>query len=462
MSIRREIRPMLHLALPLILAEIGWMFMGIVDTIMVGHLPDSAVSLGAAALGQVLYHTLAFGIGGVLLGLDTVLSQAFGAKRIDDANRSFQHGLLLGLYVTVILMVVIAVMPFGIGLLHTDPQVLARTGPFLNALNWGTPALFLWLVVRRYLQAFNHVRSIAFTLVTANLINIAFNWLFIYGHHWRFLTIPAWGVTGSGWATMLSRCYQAAIMLGFLVHYQRKHNYGLFQTKWRYEAARMKQLLTLGAPIGAQIFVEISIFGAVTAIISTFGALPLAGHQIALDCASFTFMVPMAISTAASVRVGQAIGRRDASGARASGWAALLLSGSFMLFASCVFIAIPGLIARGFSPNPEVIAAAVPLMFIVAIFQLFDGLQMTATGALRGTGNTTIGLYVHLAAYWVIGLPVGLFFGFHHHLGAVGLWTGLCCGLIVAGITLTTIWARTIAKLPAIIARIPEPLITNH
>jgi len=434
MSIRREIRPMLHLALPLILAEIGWMFMGIVDTIMVGHLPDSAVSLGAAALGQVLYHTLAFGIGGVLLGLDTVLSQAFGAKRIDDANRSFQHGLLLGLYVTVILMVVIAVMPFGIGLLHTDPQVLARTGPFLNALNWGTPALFLWLVVRRYLQAFNHVRSIAFTLVTANLINIAFNWLFIYGHHWRFLTIPAWGVTGSGWATMLSRCYQAAIMLGFLVHYQRKHNYGLFQTKWRYEAARMKQLLTLGAPIGAQIFVEISIFGAVTAIISTFGALPLAGHQIALDCASFTFMVPMAISTAASVRVGQAIGRRDASGARASGWAALLLSGSFMLFASCVFIAIPGLIARGFSPNPEVIAAAVPLMFIVAIFQLFDGVQAVGAGALRGVGDVRYVLYAGICAYWVVGVPLALLFGFTLHGGAVGMWWGLSASLMTAAV----------------------------
>ncbi|WP_255550904.1 MATE family efflux transporter [Granulicella sp. dw_53] len=443
---------MLHLALPLVLAEIGWMVMGIVDTIMVGHLPNSAVALGAAALGQVMYHTLAFGIGGVLLGLDTVLSQAFGAKRIDDANRSLQHGLVLGAVLTVILMGIVALMPIGFSRLHTDPQILAGSVPFLNALNWGTPALILWLVLRRYLQAFNHVRAIAFTLISANIINVAFNWFLIYGHQWGPIHIPAYGVVGSGWSTMLSRCYQAIVMLAAIFYYDRRHSYGLFKTKWRWEPARLRELLSLGGPIGAQIFVEIAIFGAVTAIISTFGALPLAGHQIALDCASFTFMVPMGISTATSVRVGQAIGRGDAAGAKAAGWTGILLSSIFMLTASCVFIAIPSTIARGFTPSPQVIAAAVPLMFIVAIFQLFDGLQMTATGALRGAGNTSIGFYVHLCAYWVVGLPVGLYFGMRHHLGAAGLWSGLCLGLILAGIALTSIWHRTTAQLETIIA----------
>ncbi len=452
-NIRREIPLMLHLAVPLILAEIGWMSMGIVDTVMVGHLPNSAVSLGAAALGQVLYHTLAFGIGGILIGLDTVLSQAFGAKRIDDANRSLQHGVVLAAALAALLMAMTAAMPLWIGLLHTDPQVLRLTTPFLNALNWGTPALFLWMVLRRYLQAFNHVRSIAVTLVSANLVNVLFNWLFIYGHHWRYLTIPAYGVTGSGWATTLSRCYQAALMFGYLVYYQRKNHYGLFQTKWRYEWPRMSVLLALGAPVGAQIFVEVAIFGAVTAIISTFGTLPLAGHQIALDCASFTFMVPMAIATASSVRVGQAIGRQDPAGATAAGWSGILLGAVFMLTASCVFLLIPRQIARGFSPDPHVIAAAVPLLMIVAVFQLFDGLQMTAVGALRGAGLTRVGLYVHFTCYWIIGIPVGLFFGFRMHLAAVGLWLGLCVGLILAGVALTMIWWRTTQRMSGIVAK---------
>ncbi len=443
---------MLHLALPLILAELGWMAMGIVDTVMVGHLPNSAVALGAAALGQVLYHTLAFGIGGVLIGLDTVLSQHFGGRRIDDANRALQHGLVLAAALAVILMLLTAALPFGIARLHTDPEVLRLSLPFLNALNWGTPALFLWMVLRRYLQAFNHVRPIAITLVSANLINVGFNWLFIYGHRWHGITIPAYGVTGSGWSTTLSRCYQAALMFAFLVAEQRRNGYGLFQTKWHYEAGRLRELIALGLPVGAQIFVEVAIFAAVTAIVSTFGALPLSGHQIALDCASFTFMVPMAIATATTVRVGQAIGRRDASGARAAGWSGILLGAAFMLTTSAMFLLIPRQIARGFSPDPRVIAATTPILMIVAVFQLFDGLQMTATGALRGAGNTRVGLYVHFCSYWLLGLPIGWWLGFHAKLGAVGLWLGLCAGLILAGIALTFIWHRTTHRLDAIIA----------
>jgi MATE family multidrug resistance protein len=443
---------MLHLALPLILAELGWMSMGIVDTVMVGHLPNSAVALGAAALGQVLYHTLAFGIGGVLIGLDTVLSQHFGARRIDDANRALQHGLLLAAGLSGLLMLLVAALPFGLGCLHADPEVLRGTIPFLNALNWGTPALFLWMVLRRYLQAFNHVRSIAITLVSANLVNIFFNWLFLYGHRFGPLRIAAYGVTGSGWSTTLSRCYQAALMFGFLVFYERRHGYGLFRTKWRYETGRLLELIQLGLPVGAQIFVEVSIFGAVTAAVSTFGALPLSGHQIALDCASFTFMVPMAIATATTVRVGQAIGRGDATGAKAAGWSGILLGAAFMMTMSGIFCTIPSQIARGFSPDPRVIAAAVPILSIVAVFQLFDGLQMTATGALRGAGNTRVGLYVHFTSYWLLGLPVGLLLGYGQHLGAVGLWTGLCLGLIVAGVALTLIWHRTASRLHTIIA----------
>lgn len=451
LSIHAEIPQMLHLALPLILAELGWMAMGIVDTVMVGHLPNSAVALGAAALGQVLYHTLAFGIGGVLIGLDTVLSQHFGGKRIDDANRALQHGLLLAAALATVLMLLTAALPLGISRLHTDPEVLRLSLPFLNALNWGTPALFLWMVLRRYLQAFNHVRPIAITLVSANLINVGFNWLFIYGHSWHGITIPAYGVTGSGWSTTLSRCYQAALMFAFLVAEQRRNGYGLFQTKWHYEARRLRELITLGLPVGAQIFVEVAIFAAVTAIVSTFGALPLSGHQIALDCASFTFMVPMAIATATTVRVGQAIGRQDPSGARAAGWSGILLGGAFMLAMSAMFLLIPGQIARGFSPDPRVIAATTPILMIVAVFQLFDGLQMTATGALRGAGNTRVGLYVHFCSYWLLGLPIGWWLGFHAKLGAVGLWLGLCAGLILAGVALTIIWHRTTHRLDAII-----------
>src|SRR5580698_11374429 len=227
MSIRQQIRPMLTLALPLILAELGWMSMGIVDTMMVGHMANPALNIAAAALGQVLYNTLGFGIAGVLLSLDTFLSQSHGAGKFDEANRWLLHGLILaaGLALTLILIIVCA--PAVMLRLPIDHAVLNGSVSFLRALNWGTPALFLYFTLRRYLQAFNHVRPIALALVTANLFNICGNWLLIYGHSWGPIHIPAFGVTGSGLATSISRCYLALFMIVSLLRIERRHHYGL-------------------------------------------------------------------------------------------------------------------------------------------------------------------------------------------------------------------------------------------
>ncbi len=195
--------------------------------------------------------------------------------------------------------------------------------------------------------------------------------------------------------------------------------------------------------MGGQVFVEISIFAAVTALIGTMGPVPLAGHEIALNCVAFTFMVPFAISAAASVRVGQAVGRRDAAGARAAGWTAVGFGAGFMLAMSVLLLTVPGRIAGGFTHDPVVIAAAVPLLLVGAAFQFFDGVQITATGALRGAGNTHAGLYVQVVGYWVVGLPLGWLLGFHEKMGAVGLWIGLAAGLLIAGVALVSVWART-------------------
>jgi multidrug resistance protein, MATE family len=449
MSVRNQIRPVLTLAIPLILAELGWMAMGIVDTIMVGHMANSALAIASAALGQVLYNTIAFGIAGILLGLDTYLAQSHGAGRFDEANRWFLHGLILaaGLALTLILIVVVA--PSFMLRLPIDPAVLAGSVSFLKALNYGTPALFLYFTLRRYLQAFNHVRPIAWALITANLINIVGDWLLIFGHSWGPIRIPALGVAGAGLATSFSRCYLALFMVIALWRIERRHQYGLRSMARHFEPTRIRRLALLGAPAGGQIFVEIAIFGMVTFLIGVMGRLPLAGHEIALNCASFTFMVPFAISAAAAVRVGQNIGRKAPQEAAAAGWAAIALgAGAMACFAAIMFLA-PHAIARSFTADPAVIAATIPLLFVAAIFQFFDGLQITATGALRGAGNTHAGLYVQIIGYWIIGLPIGYLFGFRLHWGAVGLWLGLCVGLIIAGVTLTTVWHHTTKKLNA-------------
>jgi MATE family multidrug resistance protein len=210
--------------------------------------------------------------------------------------------------------------------------------------------------------------------------------------------------------------------------------------------ARVRKLVGLGAPVGAQIFVEIAIFATVTALIGVMGPVQLAGHEIALNCVSFTFMVPFAISAAASVRVGQSVGRGDAAGAAAAGWTAIGLGAGFMLSMSGLLVSVPAKIAGGFTHGPDVIRAAVPLLLVGAAFQFFDGVQVTATGALRGLGNTHAGLVVQLIGYWVVGLPLGLWLGFGRKMGAVGLWIGLAAGLLIAGVSLITVWARTVRR----------------
>jgi MATE family multidrug resistance protein len=441
-DIRSQIRSMLTLALPLILAEVGWMFMAVVDTVMVGHLPHAAITISAVALAQVLYNTLAFGIGGVLLGLDTYLSQAHGAGKFDEANRWLLHGLLLAAILSAILMGAVELSSFALIRLPVDPVIRSQAVSFLRVLNTGTPALILALTLRRYLQAFNHVKPIAAALVSANVVNAVGDWLLLFPHHWGFVSFSGHGVVGAAISTAIARLYLAVTFCLAIWYFDHKHTYGLRTVSRRLEAWRTKELALFGAPVGAQIFVEISIFGAVTWLIGTFGPLPLAGHEIALNCASITFMVPFAISAAASVRVGQAIGRRAPGEAAAAGWTAIGLGAAFMLTASAVLVAMPHAIARAFTADPGVIAAAVPLLLVAAAFQFFDGLQITATGALRGAGNTHIGLIVHLIGYWAVGLPVGLLLGFHYKLGAVGLWAGLCIGLIIAGGALLRSWQQ--------------------
>ncbi len=449
-ALRRELRPMLMIALPLVLAEVGWMSMGLVDTIMVGHLPDAAIPLSAAALAQVLYNTFAFGLGGILLGLDTTISQAHGAEDYQAAHRWLFQGVLLAGVLSALLISIALLAPFGFAHLHTDARVIAGAVPTIRALSWGTFPLLLYFTLRRHLQAFNHVRIIAATLVSANLVNILFDWLLIFEHHWRVAGIEvgwhALGVEGSGIATSLARVYQAIFLVIALLMVDRRKTYGLLLGGLRARLAphgpSLKRLLALGVPSGATILVEILIFAVITNIIATLGAVPLAGHEIALNIISFTFMIPLGISAAASVRVGQAVGRGSPSEARAAGWAAIGFGAIVMTCASVTFLTIPRMLVSIFTRDLAVIAAAVPLMYVAAIFQFCDGLQVTAIGALRGAGDTRSGLLTHLCSYWLLGLPLGLFLCFPMKLGTRGLWLGLSAALVVSGLTLLLLWRR--------------------
>lgn len=433
-----EVRPMLHLAIPIVMAELGWMFMGIVDTMMVGHQKDSAVAIGAVSLASILYYVVAIFGTGIMLGLDTLVSRSYGAGDLEDTHRSLVNGVYLSLGLTPVLMGLIWLWEPVLHLFNIEPAILRQTVPYMRALNWGTLPLLLYFVFRRYLQGVNLAKPVMFSLISANVVNFFGNWALIYGH----LGLPAMGTVGSGWSTSLSRLYMAGVLMVYAVYHDARHKTGLRRASRWPHFPRVWELLNLGFPAASQIGVEIGVFAVAAMLIGKLGAVPLASHQIALNTVSFTYMVPLGIGSAAAVRVGHALGRRDAHGASRAGWTAMALGAGFMSCMAIVLWAVPAYIARIYTTDPTVIRMASTLLFVGAFFQLFDGLQAVATGALRGAGDTTTPLVCHLIYYWAVGLPLGWYFCFRQNFGAAGLWSGLCVALILIGLTLLYAWRR--------------------
>src|SRR5437588_4405677 len=452
-ALRHELRPTIRLALHLVLAEIGWMSMGIVDTVMVGHLPDSARAIGSVSISSNLFNVLAFFGGGLLIGLDTLVAQAFGAGKREDCHRSLINSIYLSIVMTPFLMTPVWFFNPLLRRLHIDPQVSALAVPYMKALAFGLFPLLLYFAVRRCLQAMNMAQPIAFALVSANIINAFFNWILIYGK-WG---APRMGVFGSGWSTAISRVYLAAVLVSYLLWYDRRHRTELLKTPVNIDFLRIRRLISLGLPAAVQITLEISVFALATALIGRLGAVALASHQIALNTVSFTYMVPLGISSAAAVRVGQAIGRRDPSGAASAGGSAIFFGAGFMTLAGIVLLLFPHAIARVYTPDLVVIKNTVTLLAAGAAFQLFDGIQTVATGALRGAGDTRTPMFCHFIAYWIIGLPLGAWLCFKRGWGAFGLWAGLSLALILIGIVLLFAWRRTVRGLMLV----PEDTLTR-
>ena len=417
--------------------------MTVVDTMMVGRLPDSAVAMGAVSLGSGFFIVLALFGEGLLLGLDTLVAQAFGAGKREDCHRSLVNGVYLSIALTPLLAAPVWLLERLLRAIHVDPNVLSQTIPYTKALAVGLFPLLLYFAVRRCLQAMNMVRPVAFALVTANIINAVFNWILIYGK-WG---APAMGTVGSGWSTAIARVYMAGVLIAYLFWYDRKHRTELLKTPVDIDLGRIKQLIALGIPAAMQFTLESGVFATVTALIARLGAVPLATHQIALNTVAFTYMVPLGIASAAAVRVGQALGRRDPRGAGAAGGTAIFIGASFMALAGVALLAAPRWIARIYTTDEAVIQNAAALLAAGAAFQLFDGIQSVATGALRGAGDTRTPMLCHFTAYWIIGLPLGAWLCFARGWGALGLWIGLSLALILIGIVLLAVWRKTVRRL---------------
>lgn len=429
---------MFTLAWPIVLAELGWTVMGIVDTIVVGRLPDSAEAIAAVSLGTILFYTIGIFGSGLLLGLDPLVSQAFGGGEPDEGRRWLVNALYLCLPLSLFLMAILWGCAPLLDRIGEKPEVMRLTKPYLSALTWSIFPLLIYFGLRRYLQAVAIVKPVLFALISANLVNLAVNLVLVYG----YLGAPAMGVTGSAWATVISRVYMAAVLSGALIWREGEKFRGAF----RFELKRMARLLGLGLPAGGQILLETGVFAVAAALIGRLNSTSLAAHQIALNAAAFTFMVTYGISSAGAVRVGHALGRNDLPAAAVAGWAALTLGIGFMCCAAVVFWTCSEALARLFTSDPAVIHISAALLFVAGIFQIFDGTQVVVAGALRGAGDTRTPMICHLIGYWGVGLPLGYALCFRFHQGAVGIWIGLCLALMLIGSILLGLWWRLVKK----------------
>ena len=258
-----EVRPMLRLAIPLVLAELGWMTMAVVDTMMVGRQSDSAVAIGAVSLGSISYYVVAIFGTGLMLGLDTLVSHSYGAGDMHDAHRSLVNGVYLSLGLAPILMSVVHLWEPVLRSLAIQPSVLNQAIPYLRALNWSTLPLLLYFVFRRYLQGIDLAKPVMFSLVTANLVNAAGNWALIYGH----LGHRAMGTVGSGWATCAARTYMATVLLVYCVYYDLRYKIGLRHASPWPHLPRVWRLLSLGFPAAMQLGLEVGVFAVATGLI---------------------------------------------------------------------------------------------------------------------------------------------------------------------------------------------------
>lgn len=438
---------MTALALPVVLAELGWMAMTVVDTMMVGRL--SAEAIGAVSFGALFVNVLTFFSLGLLLGLDTLVSQAFGAGNHKRCNHCLIQGVWIALALTpLVTAVAFSLLPVARNW-GADPRVVADAIPYLKTLVWSTLPLLLYVVFRRYLQSMNHVAPVMFALVTANAVNVLVNWLLIFGN----AGFPAMGVEGAGWATFFSRLYMFGTLAAFVWYKERAESTGLWTAPRRPDWAIIQQLLVLGFPVAMQISAEYGVFALATALIARLDALSLAAHQIALNVASVTFMVPLGVSSAGAVRVGQAVGRNHPSGAIVSGWAAMLMGAAFMLLAGLCLFLFPEAVLRIFTTDRSVFALGVPLLYLAAAFQFFDGIQVTAGGVLRGIGDTRTPMYSNLVGHWFLGLPVGYALCFWMDWKSVGIWTGLSLGLVSVAVALLWTWRHRTRSMDAIVAK---------
>ncbi len=446
--IRREIRQTLHLAAPMILAQLAHMSMTFVDTIMVGWLGTrqlAGVALGGAVFFPVLLITL-----GVLMAVGPMVAQGYGGGDRDAIRDAVRQGLWLATLLGVVAFLALWQGSWMLRWAGQEEETVVLTEGYLRAITWGVVPELWFVVLRQFVEGLSRPRVVLIITTAGLLLNVGANYILMYGK----LGFPALGLVGCGWASALVYWTMFLVMVLFILKSDGLRPYRVLSRLGGPDWHRFSEVFRMGWPIGLMQGFEVGLFSATALLMGLLGKTALAAHQIALQCASFSYMVPLGLSFAVSVRVGQAVGRKDLQGARRAGHVGMGLGASFMVVAALCFWIFPRYILSLFlgtdaSANDEVVFHAVGFLAIAAIFQVFDGLQATAAGALRGLKDTRTPMIVALISYWIVGLSSGYLLAFQFGWQGTGLWWGLVLGLSTAALLLSWRFNRQVrARLP--------------
>lgn len=433
--ISTEVKACLGLALPLAGAQLAQTVTAFVDTVMIGNLGSEA--LAAGALGGVIFAALSIIASAIVSAASPMVASAYGAGKIEKIGPVVHQGF----WVCVILTVIVSpIFQQGETILTQAGQESAQAAlaaDYLHAIFWGFLPALGFNVLRSFVTALSESRCILIIVITGTLLNIIANYLLILGK----FGFPALGLAGAGWASTFALTSMCVILAGYILSQKRFRVYQIWQG-YRFDRKITQELLKIGLPMGMLSAVEVGVFTVITLLIGSLGTISLAAHQIALQSASMTFTVPVGISLATTVRVGQFMGKADLKAARLAGYVGIGLGGMFMTTTALLFWLVPGLIVSLYldTSQPEnfaVLAQAKAFLGVAAMFQIFDGIQVCAVGALRGLKDTRMPMLIGIVAYWIIGLGVGSFLGLKLQLGGLGLWWGVALGLAVAAIILT-------------------------
>ncbi|MGP8119023.1 MAG: MATE family efflux transporter [Xanthobacteraceae bacterium] len=438
-----EFRATLALGWPLVLANLAQIALTTTDVIVLGRL--GAPALAAGTLGANLYFgPLIFAIG-LVTATAPMMAAAVGRKRkaVRDIRRTFRQGLWSAAIIS---------LPCWLLLWHTEAVLLAfgeaqqlatDAQSFMRALQWGILPALGFIALRSFVSALE--RPIWALAVTATTIvfNLAANWVLVFGH----LGFPAFGVRGSGIATALSNTFLFvcfALLVGFGRRFRRYHLFGHW---WRADWPRLVALWRLGLPIGATMAFEITVFNAAVFLMGQFGTAAIAAHSIAIQIAAVSFMVPLGLGQAATVRVGLARGAADCDAIARAGWTAFSLAITFMATMSVVMMAAPRLLIGAFidvadPANAAVVETAVGFLFCAAVFQIADGAQAVGAGMLRGLHDTRVPMLYAAFGYWGVGMSLSLVLAFKVGLGGIGIWIGLVAALVVVACAMIRRWIR--------------------